>query len=156
MTAVMTRRGGDRHHEEAALVEEWCLAFERVPRPQQNATADDTQCEPGQLTRPTPGPLGIEHPPLPTTAPSHRPEERTHEKRLGSRVGPVVEAVGGDPDVVQRGHQRRRCHGTGTGDEHQGSSSPKTEDQQRHQGPDEVVLLLHGQRPSVKQRGRCS
>ena len=89
------------------------------------------------------------------------PEEReqgAHEDRRDPGVGAVVEAAGvlsglvedGHPHGRRRGHSgHRKCDGT----------EPASEPAQQHhedQGPQQVELLLDGERPQVAQQQRTS
>ncbi len=149
-----------RHREqhEAALVEEGGVL---VGAPDQQGDAgqagDAGAVEQAAGARRDPGPQ-------PAARPDHR-QGGAGEQLEGAGVGPVVDPRGVEAGVVEEGHgggrgdrqgQRRdgqpRAHTGGGGRDLAHEADPE----QQQEGPDDVELLLHPQRPEVvERRGRA-
>ena len=87
------------------------------------------------------------------TGPEER-EPRADEQRAGARVGAVVDARGVFERVIEHPHERGgddRQHDAATADD--GLARAEAAHDEQQYGPDEVELLLDGERPEVRERG---
>ena len=86
-------------------------------------------------------------------------QRRTEHQPHDVRVGAVVDPGGVLTRHVQEGHQRGGQQGDTEGHAQADRHSPTPQQRRRHdrghdQGPDEVELLLHGERPEVHEQLR--
>ena len=165
-------RGGQRHEQEAAVVQEGTIEAGSPP-------ADPRDGEPGQAEegqQPLAPNRGGEPAWISTQAdsvttswrpratPAPLSDEReagrkrcADEQALGVGVGAVVEPCQRRSLMEAQRHPEARGDSTGAGQPEDGSSTPpEAEDSEEDERPDQVELLLDRQAPGVGQRrGRC-